>query len=135
MTCPVCENEFKSKAIKNGKTRRIGTDTDLMPIYEGPNPLFYDVHICPKCGYSALNQYFEKIKAEQINLIKSTITPRFKAREYPEVYDANIAIERYKLTLLNAVVKKAKSSEKAFICLKIAWMYRLTDNKEEEKNF
>ncbi|MBZ4664330.1 MAG: hypothetical protein JG776_2048 [Caloramator sp.] len=133
--CPVCSTEFKSKALRNGKTRRVGSDTDLMPIYQGPNPLFYDVHICPSCGYSALNQYFEKVKQEQALLIKSVITPKFRPKNYPEVYDENIAIERYKLALLNAVVKKAKSSEKAFICLKIAWMYRLLQNNSEERKF
>lgn len=133
--CPVCEKEFKSKTLKNGKTRRMGSDTDLMPIYQGPNPLFYDVHICPNCGYSALNQYFDKIKQEQALLIKAVISPKFRPKAYPETYDENIAIERYKLALLNAVVKKAKTSEKAFICLKIAWMYRLLKNFEEEKKF
>lgn len=135
IVCPVCDTEFKSKALKNGKTRRVGMDTDLMPKYEGPNPLFYDVHICPSCGYSALNQYFEKLKPEQIQLIKATITPRFKYREYPETYDENIAIERYKLALLNSVVKKARTSEKAYTCLKIAWVNRLIENKEEEIKF
>ena len=34
------------------------------------------------------------------------------------------ALTRYKLALLNAVVRQGKNSEKAFICLKTAWLLR-----------
>ncbi|MDE5866430.1 MAG: DUF2225 domain-containing protein, partial [Lachnospiraceae bacterium] len=34
------------------------------------------------------------------------------------------ALERYQLTLANAIVKQAKPSEKAYICLKTAWLLR-----------
>ncbi len=45
------------------------------------------------------------------NLKKSTYT-------YEE------ALERYKLSLANAIVKRAKASEKAYICLKSGWLLR-----------
>ena len=35
-----------------------------------------------------------------------------------------LLMERYKLSLVCAVVKKAKASEKAFICLKSGWLMR-----------
>lgn len=134
-SCPVCGNNFTSRAVKVGKTRVVSSDSDLMPRYENLNPLFYDVILCPKCGYAALIKYFEKIKQDQIELINTLITPKFKARIYPEIYDIDIAIERYKLSLLNAVVKKAKASEKAYICLKLGWMYKLKEDTKNEKTF
>lgn len=133
--CPVCGNIFKEKTVKIGKARLVSKDTDLMPKYEKINPLFYDVVVCPRCGYSALIKYFDKLKNDQVQLIKSKISPKFKARIYPDIFDLDIAIERYKLALLNAVVKNAKSSEKAYICLKTAWMYRLKENKDDELKF
>lgn len=133
--CPVCNNEFKTKAVKKGKARIVSTDTDLMPIYENINPTFYDVIICPRCGYSALTRYFEKVKADQADLIKTKISSSYKAKIYPDVYDIDIAIERYKLALLNAFVKVAKSSEKAYICLKLGWLYRLKKDNANEIKF
>jgi uncharacterized protein len=133
--CPICCNDFKSQTVKVGKARLISKDTDLMPRYENINPLFYDVVICQKCGYSALSKYFERIKEEQILLVKSKITPNFKSRTYPDIYDLDIAIERYKLSLLNAVIKNTRNSEKAYICLKIAWLYRLKQDKQSEIKF
>ena len=41
-----------------------------------------------------------------------------------EIYTYDEALERYKLTLVNAIVKMAKSSEKAYICIKTAWLLR-----------
>lgn len=133
--CPVCMNEVKSKTVKVGKAKLSYKDTDLMPRYDDINPLFYDVVLCPACGYAALSRYFSKIKHPQAQLIKSTITPKFKMKVYPDLYDEDIAIERYKLALLNAVIKNGRASEKAYICLKTAWMYRLKAEKENENKF
>lgn len=134
-SCPVCGNEIKAKAVKNGKTRLLSKDTDLMPRHAPINPMFYDVVICPKCGYAALAKYFDKIKHEQTLVIKSTLTPKFKPKVYPDEYDVDIAIERYKLSLLNSVVKNSKVSERAYTCLKLGWMYRLKDDSENELKF
>ena len=38
-TCPVCEKSFKSKTVKSGKARMIGTDQDLRPTFEGVDSL------------------------------------------------------------------------------------------------
>lgn len=134
-TCPVCGNNFKSKAVKVGKARLVSKDTDLMPIYSNINPLLYDVVLCQKCGYASLSKYFDKIKHDQTLLVRATITPKFKSKLYPDIYDENIALERYKLSLLNSVVKKSKFSEKAYTCLKIAWIYRIIEDKENEVKF
>lgn len=134
-TCPVCNNQIKARSVKNGKTRLVSKDTDLMPRHEPVNPMFYDVVLCPKCGYAALAKYFDKIKHEQTLVIKSTITPKFKAKVYPDEYDVDIAIERYKLALLNSVVKNSKMSERAYTCLKLGWMYRLKEDSENELKF
>lgn len=124
--CPVCDKEFKSRTVKAGKARLIGSDSDLRPKYEHVDMLKYDVIMCPCCGYSALSRYFKFITSPQAKLIKEKISANFKSRdEVPkEIYTYDEALERYKLTLVNAIVKMAKSSEKAYICIKTAWLLR-----------
>jgi uncharacterized protein (DUF2225 family) len=78
---------------------------------------------------------FEKIRGYQIEKVQQGISFKWRGRQYPEVYDANIAIERYKLSLLNYCVMGAKSSSKAMNCLKIAWMYRLIEDFSSEQIF
>jgi uncharacterized protein (DUF2225 family) len=138
VTCPVCGNNFKEKAVKTGAFRLASKDTDFFIRYEIINPYFYDVWVCNKCGYSALKIDFLKIREAEIALVKEKISPKFKCKEYPEAYDVNIAIERYKMALINAVYTESKASKKAMICLKLAWMYRLLaddTSKEMERTF
>ncbi len=78
---------------------------------------------------------FNKIKSFQINSVKERINPNWVPREYPEIYNIDIAIERFKLSLLNYVVIESAASKKAFNCLKLAWMYRLKNNHDKENLF
>lgn len=124
-TCPICDHEFKARTVKIGRAKLIGTDSDLRPKYEQIDLLKYDVIMCPQCGYAALSRYFKFLTSPQAKRIKETISKNFKPRtEMKEVYSYDEALERYKLTLANAIVKMAKPSEKAYICLKMAWLIR-----------
>lgn len=124
-TCPVCDTEFRSKTVKIGKAKLIGTDLDLRPKYEIIDSLKYDVILCPKCGYAALSRYFQYITDPQAKLIKTHISTSFYNNPPKgDIYTYDEAIERYKLALANAIVKRGKNSEKAYICLKMAWVVR-----------
>lgn len=124
-TCPLCDEEFKSKTVKIGKAKLLGTDLDLRPKYEQVDLLKYDIIACPYCGYSALSRYFKFLTAPQAKRVKEVISKSFKAqKEQSVIYSYEEALERYKLTLANAIVKQSKASEKAYICLKTAWLLR-----------
>ncbi|WP_310602917.1 DUF2225 domain-containing protein [Anaerosporobacter sp.] len=124
-TCPVCDNEFKAKAVKTGKVKLLGADSDLRPKYQLVDSLKYDAVVCPGCGYSALNRFFTYMTAPQAKLIKEQITVNFRGIEDSgEIYTYDDAIARHKLVLVNTIVKKAKNSERAYTCLKIAWLLR-----------
>ncbi len=125
-TCPICDKEFKVKTVKVGRVRLIGSDMDLRPKYEHMDTLKYDVILCPRCGYAALSRYFKFLTLPQAKFIKEKISANFRPRDEDkrETYTYDEALERYKLALANAIVKLAKPSEKAYICLKTAWLLR-----------
>lgn len=124
-TCPICDQEFKARTVKIGKAKLIGTDSDLRPKYEQVDLLKYDIILCPHCGYAALSRYFKFVTSPQAKRIKEVISKSFKPiTEVKEIYTYDEALERYKLTLANAIVKMSKPSEKAYICLKTAWLLR-----------
>lgn len=124
-TCPICDKEFKSRTVKVGKAKLIGTDPDLRPKYEHVDLLKYDIIMCPCCGYATLSRYFKFITSPQAKRIKEMISANFRPHtEYKELYTYDEALERYKVALANAIVKLAKPSEKAYICLKTAWLLR-----------
>jgi len=136
VNCPVCENDINIRAVKTSGIRVLSRDTDFMVYYKDPNPLLYDSWLCVNCGYAAPSSRFNKLTGKQIKLIKENITSKWKSNKtYPPVYDENVAIELHKLALLNTMAKMGKDSEKASICLKIAWLYRLKNDSQNENKF
>lgn len=123
--CPCCDKKFTSKTVRTGRVKLIGQDPDLRAKYQGVDPLKYDTVSCPNCGYSALTRFFTNITSPQLALIKDKICKNFKKQgELPETVTYEEAYETHKLVLINAIVKKCRASEKAFICLKTAWILR-----------
>lgn len=148
--CPCCNHDFTSRTIRTGKTKLISTDMGLRPKYEYFDPLKYDVIVCPRCGYAALTRFFDYLTSTQSKWIKESISTTFKLVEgKTEKYSYDEAIIRYKLALLNTVVKKSKNSEKAYTSMKLSWMYRgkieqmlendpdadVSELKEEERTY
>jgi hypothetical protein len=133
--CPVCGANFTVKAVKTSSYRMKNKDSDFFIRYDLINPYFYDVWICSDCGYSAMKADFDKIKSFQKNLVKSNITPKWRDRTYDVPYNVNTAIERYKLSLLNYFYTESKASKKAMNCLKLAWMFRILEDKDREQDF
>lgn len=124
-TCPICDSEFKSRTVKIGKAKLAGSDLDLRPRYEQIDLLKYDIIMCPVCGYAALSRFFKFVTSPQAKNIKEKISATFKPqKDEREIYTYDEALERYKLTLVNAIVKQTRASEKAYICLKTAWLLR-----------
>ncbi|MHB8128098.1 MAG: DUF2225 domain-containing protein [Mobilitalea sp.] len=123
--CPVCDKEFRTKQIKSGKVKLLTLDTDLRPIYQYMDPLKYDAILCPNCGFAALNRFFKYVTQAQAGLIKKNISAAFRGiKESGNIFSYDDAISRHKLALVNAIVKKAKTSERAYTCLKTAWVIR-----------
>lgn len=124
--CPMCSNKVASKVMKSGKAKLLKSDQDLRPIYEGIDPIKYDVVVCPKCGYSALTRYHSAgLTPTQRKLITENISKNVKmAPRTEDIYTYEIALERYQMALACAIVKQGKASEKAYICLKTAWVLR-----------
>jgi len=124
-TCPVCDQEFKAKNVKSGKVKLSAMDSDLRPKYQIMDPLKYDAIVCPHCGFAALNRFFKYVSSAQATLIKNNISANFRGiKESGDVYSYDDAIVRHKLALVNTIVKKAKTSERAYTCLKTAWVIR-----------
>ena len=123
--CPVCDKTFSAKIMKTGRAKLKKTDFDLRPIYEGFVAEKYDVLLCPTCGYAALGRYFTTLLPTQTRLIKENITSNIVLTKYDDdTYSFEQAMERYKIALACAVVKRAKASEKAYVCLRLAWLLR-----------
>lgn len=130
-TCPVCDNEFKCSTVRVGKAKLIGSDSDLRPRYQGIDPLKYDAIVCPRCGYAALTRFFTGITHPQAKLVMENISKKFNAKlKLDGVFSYDDAILYHRLALASAVVKRSKLSERAYTCLKTAWLLRAKQEEE-----
>ncbi len=123
--CPICDNKFNERTVRSGRARLIGVEQDLRPRYEQLDVGKYDVVSCTKCGYTVLSRYFAPLSPTHMKLIRENISAVFVPRvERETVFSYETAYERYQLCLANAIVRKAKDSEKSYICLKTGWLLR-----------
>lgn len=137
--CVVCDRKITAKTVKAGKCKLSHTDLDLRPVYEDIDVVKYDVIVCPHCGHAAITRYFKPLTSMQLKLVKENISKNFKMQpQEGEILSYEDAYQRYQLALANSIVKKARNSEKAYVCLKSAWLLRgwqesLGDSAEEQK--
>lgn len=124
--CPLCSKQVVYKSALTTKLKRLEPDFDLRPNFEGIDDTKYGVIVCYNCGYSALNKFFERVSPGQRKMIRAAVCDSFTPMAAPEgeTYSYDIAVERHKLALVTAMAKRAKLSEKSYICLKIAWLRR-----------
>jgi uncharacterized protein (DUF2225 family) len=133
--CPTCYEKFNFLEIKSNSYTVEKIDSDFLRYCTNINPLFYGVLICNNCGYSALKQYFPKMLPNQRKAVKEKISVKWAPRDYGSKYNVDIAIERYKLALINCVAKGARSGEIADVCLRLGWLYRLKEDPQKEKYY
>ena len=127
--CPICDGVFRTPVIKSGRAKRKEPDLDLRPRFEYIDTNKYNVVSCSKCGFTAVDRYFGHLAPVQTKLIKEGVlsklkTPPMKPITELEVVSYDTAIDLYKIALYTTVVKRGKNSEKAYTCLKIAWLLR-----------
>lgn len=123
--CPVCGKKFKTKIVNPDIIKYDEPDEDLRPRYKGVDPLKYDAIVCTNCGYAALSMFFNSITSTYSKVIRDSISANFvNTFKDEDTYSYEDAVLRHKLVLLNAVMKRAKDSEKAYTCLKISWLLR-----------
>ncbi|MCR4588710.1 MAG: DUF2225 domain-containing protein [Lachnospiraceae bacterium] len=123
--CPVCGTQVTARTVRAGKVKLVGTDIDLRPKYQQVDVLKYDAICCNKCGYAALSRYFPHCTDKQAKMVKEQISISYKpVQQSTDLYSYDEALDRHKLALVGSIVKKGQASERAYICLKSAWLLR-----------
>ncbi|MCL2015318.1 MAG: DUF2225 domain-containing protein [Defluviitaleaceae bacterium] len=135
-TCPVCQCITNGTVVREKKTKIEIVEFDLHIKCTPIDPIYYDIVVCLQCGYSAVKSTFDHFLPEkQAERIIKNISPNFKNVDYPTELTLEMALERYKLALLSSMVKQAKEGEKAYLCMKLTWLYRIKTDNENMKKF
>lgn len=135
MTCLYCNHSFYSTKVLSHKAKIKKMDSDFCIHYELENPMYYDIFVCPHCGY-AFHKLFRKLVEPYRSLVRENYID--KVKHIPNLCNQRSfedALKAFKLALLAAQVSRERKIVRAHLCLKIAWLYRFQGNEEKEKEF
>lgn len=133
-TCLYCHYHFTTTKVKISKAKVTQRDSDFCIHYEGPNPLFYDITICPKCGFAYYKSY-RKLNEQQQNKLAEMYINKINVENMTGERDIQEAIHTFKLALLTASIVNERKFITANLALKLAWLYRFTKDDEQELRF
>lgn len=135
-TCRCCDGAFQNWYPKEKRSRMHKLDMDLRPLYKPIDPTFYEVIICPQCGYGAPIATFEQILPFQKTIVRQVVTPQFVPTRFESYYTVTDAIQRYAYALYVSTVKSPnKYGERAYLCLKLSWFYKELGDTALNKTF
>ncbi|MBM7704610.1 DUF2225 domain-containing protein [Metabacillus iocasae] len=137
ITCALCKKEYTTKKIRSRFVRPIKYDTDFFTFYENAhlNPLFYHVHVCPTCGYSATEDFSPSFLLNTDLELKEKVSAHWIEQDYGQERTIEDAIKAYKLALFCSVIKKEKHITIASILLRLSWLYRINEDSKREAHF
>ncbi|WP_409302492.1 DUF2225 domain-containing protein [Peribacillus sp. SCS-155] len=135
--CIHCKHKFTSKKIRSRFIKVLEYDTDFYPRYANPeiNSLFYNILVCPSCGFSFTDEFNKYFAPGTRELIEENITAKWGSHNFGGTRTIYDAIKAYKLASYSATLKKEKHVTIAGIYLRIAWLYRELGDDSQEIRF
>ncbi|KHF39188.1 hypothetical protein LQ50_16710 [Halalkalibacter okhensis] len=136
VTCLFCLDSFQTKRIRTRYVRVKNVHSDFYTEYADNliNPHLYDVDVCPKCGFASNESFTNHFS----DAAKQAVKEGFKGwrnQDFGGERTESEAIQTKKLALYSAMLKQEKHIVIAGICVRLAWIYRLVKNGEQELRF
>lgn len=131
VNCALCGAEFPVIKVRLSRLTVLRRDTDFYVQYAGVDPNFYTVWVCPHCGYAAPESSFTELTQAQKELLRAWLGGRRPAVDFSGVRTAETAMNAIKLAIFQAQKREARPSVVAGLCLRAAWVCRVTGDQAE----
>jgi len=128
--CPLCRNSFSTQKPRQKHVIAERSDEDFCMYYKTVNPLFYEINVCPRCGYSFNASAYGPVKVELKDGLLKTLADQWNSSNYGGTRSLDDAVETFKLAIECQKIRGADDSTLGKLFLKRAWLYRyknLTD--------
>lgn len=137
MECLLCKQKSTTKKVRSRFVKVAKYDTDFCPIYvdSAVNALYYNIFVCPHCGFSYSEDFSRYFPPTAQEIIMEKVSSQWVPHHFSKERSIKDAINTYKLASYCGALKKEKHIILAGICLRIAWLYRFNKNKEQEERF
>ncbi len=130
--CPVCGQNTRIVKVKS-RLMIQRTDDDYCCHYRDFNPYFYTILACEHCGYAADEKHFLTVLPDRH---RATLAKFLKERRVSFIFspERNLpdAVASYQLAIYCAEAVNAPLSRLAGLTLRMSWIYRLMEMKDEE---
>ncbi|MFJ7736936.1 DUF2225 domain-containing protein [Lysinibacillus sp. NPDC097287] len=133
--CKFCKKHFTTYKVRPNRYKIIEEHTDFMPVYEGLNPLLYEVAVCPHCGYAYHKSMTRTYGPFMLLINELYIKELQKPVNICQERTIDDAIVSYKLAYLVSKSSMEEPLLMANLALKIAWLYRLKNDPEAEMRY
>ena len=135
--CPICDVEFTTYRVRSRSAVPTIIDSDFCAHFKDKtvNPNHYSVSVCPECGYAFTEEFSANFPAGAKNMIKEKISKKWEKRSFDGERDSAKAIETFKLAILSASIKRESQVIMANLCLRLAWIYRIEEQVDQEERF
>ncbi|HEX7055770.1 MAG TPA: DUF2225 domain-containing protein [Bacilli bacterium] len=133
--CACCGDTFATSKVRPSFKKPVAKDTDFYQKYNGINPDYYVIRVCPHCGYSCSESFTEKLNQQQVEKIRSEVSAHWTKKDYGGERDWDQALATFKLGLICAQLIGEKERVIAGLLHHIAWLYREKDDWEQEEKF
>lgn len=138
LTCPICQHDFKLHTPKSTVSALLRRDADFCPYYEGPNPLFYSIWVCPACGFAALKDHFRKVEEKEANALRTELAEFSDHRRHSfeqEERSLFAAMLSFQLAVRSYQIRKTPAEVRASLLLRLAWLCRYGNDRKRESQY
>jgi uncharacterized protein (DUF2225 family) len=133
--CDQCNTQFVTSKVRSSAVRVIRSDTDYCSYYNGYNPNFYDVRVCPNCGSASTEKFNTKFNEVSRDIFNDSVSKNWKIKDFGGERSWEDALQSYKLALVAAQIREERDLIVAQLCHRIAWLYRERELQKEESRF
>ena len=125
-TCPICGKEFELPVTSQSKLRPNSIDFDFRHRYEGFEPLWYNILVCPFCYFAGYSHEFDKHMDNLCKTFTEKTAPIRKklAFKYSQPRKLDEVFTAYYLALHSAKALNAGPLKSARIWLQLSWLYK-----------
>lgn len=134
-TCLLCKTQFTTKKLRSRFIKVSHYDTDFFPHYNEHNPLLYYINVCPSCGFSFSDEAPPNFSEEGKKLLIEKICMHWVPQSYGNERNIQSSINAYKLAIYCSILRKDKHIAIAGLYIRLAWLYRLIRNEQQELRF
>lgn len=130
--CPLCGARFQTLKPRQKYVLVEKTDDDFCMHYKTVNPLYYEINVCPQCGYSFNNSTYKPLPVDVKKSMTQVVSGLWQGNNYCGSRTLEDAVEAFSLAIKCQQLRGADDSVMGKLFLKLGWLHRYQNNKEQE---